>query len=378
MKVLFYYPSNKKTVAFNSIIRELSERGYEMFLLTTCSEGVFHEDCKKMGVKVFSNYINTKNPFIYYFKQIIFLIRFCRKNKIEVVLSNLQHVNFISVWAQYFVKSKIIIYRHHFNYINLLKNGEAAEMEKNKNELIFDRIINRLAKKIVVPSNSVKDGMVKCEGANAKKIVVMQYLYDFSMYNKPNLSVAENLSAKYKTNLLLLMCARLIKLKGHLMVFKIVKELVKEENMDIKMIVLDDGPEKEELEKYILENQLGNHIFMLGYSDDIVSVMASSDLMIHPSLTEASNSAVKEMALLGKTCVVCDGVGDFSDYFENNKNGFLINPNTMNVEIKEIIVKVYEDKLRLKEMGNRLKETVSNRFGVTEVNVDKFINSFEN
>lgn len=378
MKVLFYYPSNKRTVAFNSIIRELSERGYEMFLLTTCSEGVFHEDCKKMGVKVFSNYINTKNPFLYYFKQINFLIRFCRKNKIEVVLSNLQHVNFIAVFAQYFVRSKIIIYRHHFNYTNLLKNGKASEIEKNENELIFDKVINRLAKKIVVPSYSVKDGMVKCEGANAKKIFIMQYLYDFEMYNKPNPRKVENLRVEYKASLLLLMCARLIKLKGHLMVFKIVKELVQEENLDIKMIVLDDGPEKEELEKYILENQLGNHIFMLGYSDDIVSVMASSDLMIHPSLTEASNSAVKEMALLGKTCVVCDGVGDFSDYFENNKNGFLINPNTMHLDIRKIIVEVYENKSKLMEMGNRLKESVSNRFGVTEVNVNKFINSFEN
>jgi len=378
MKILFYYPSNKRTVAFNSIITELSERGYEMFLLTTCSEGVFHEDCRKMGVKVFSNYISTKNPFLYYLKQINFLIRFCRKNKIEVVLSNLQHVNFISVWAQYFVKSKIVIYRHHFNYINLLKNEKAAEIEKNKNELVFDRIINRLAKKIIVPSNSVKDGMIKCEGANDKKIVVMQYLYDFNMYNKPNLMVVESLGTKYNANLLLLMCARLIKLKGHSMVFKIVKELVQEENLDIKMIVLDDGPEKEELEKYIFENQLENHIFMLGYSDDIVSIMASSDLMIHPSLTEASNSAVKEMAQLGKTCVVCDGVGDFSDYFENNRNGFLVNPNTMQLDIKKIIIEVYGNKSKLVEMGNRLKETVSDRFGVTKVNVDKFINSFEN
>lgn len=377
MKVLFYYPSNKRTIAFNSILRELKGKGYDMYLLTTCEEGVFHEDCRGLGIKVYSNPVKSLFSVFYYLKQILFLIRFCRKNQIQVVLSNLQHVNFISVLAQYFISAKVVIYRHHFNYTNLL-NVEMPGIEKNKNEDFFDRVINRRAKKIIVPSVSVKDGMIKYEGANPKKITIMQYLYDFSMYNKPNEETVRELKGKYKAELLLVMCARLIKLKGHDMVFKVINTLVKEKNLDVKMLVLDDGPEKAELEKYILQNQLENHIFMLGYCNDIVSVMACGDLMIHPSLTEASNSAVKEMALLGKTCVVCDGVGDFSDYFINGVNGFLIDPNEAEKEIFKIISDVYENKSDLIEMGSKLKSKVMEQFGVTELNVEKFIQGFEN
>ena len=377
MKILFYYPSNKRTIAFNSVMKKLKEKGYDMHLLTTCEEGVFHEDCRNLGVKVFSNSIKSAFSLFYYLRQILFLIRFCKKNQIEVVLSNLQHVNFIAVFAQYFIKAKVVIYRHHFNYTNLLAEGLVVE-KKNKNESFFDRVINRRAKKIVVPSFSVKEGMVKYENANPEKISVMQYLYDFSMYNKPDPKKAEELKGKYDAKLIVLMCARLIKLKGHIHVFNAINTIIKEHHADIKMLVLDDGPEKDKLEEFIVKNQLQDHIFMLGYCSDIESVMACCDLMIHPSLTEASNSAVKEMALQGKTCVVCDGVGDFSDYFINRVNGFLIDPNNAENEIIRIVTDVYSDKEMLKRMGSELRNTVMERFGVTELNVDKYIESFKN
>lgn len=375
MKVLFYYPSNKRTIAFNSVIRELKKAGYDMYLLTTCEEGVFHEDCKEMGVKVYSNSIPRSK--LYYLKQIAFLIRFCKEHKIETVLSNLQHVNFIAVLAQYFIKSKVVIYRHHFNYLNLLSN-EIVGLEKNRNEQIFDKVINWLAKKIIVPSTSVKEGMVRYEGANPNKISIMQYLYDFGMYNKPDAKRVIELKKEYKAKLTLLMCARLIKLKGHEAVFKVIKKLVKEKGLEIKMIVLDDGPEKVKLEKFILENQLENHIFMFGYCNDIVTVMEACDLMIHPSLTEASNSAIKEMALAGKTAIVCDGVGDFSDYFVNKVNGFLINPNNIEKEIEEVLLWVYEDKGQLNQMGEKLRCSVLERFAVTNENLEKFVQGFIN
>ena len=37
------------------------------------------------------------------------LYKFCKKNDIDVVLPNLQHVNFISVIAQFFIRARVII-----------------------------------------------------------------------------------------------------------------------------------------------------------------------------------------------------------------------------------------------------------------------------
>lgn len=375
-RILFYYPSNTRTNALETLMISLKEKGYEVVFLSLCAKGVLHEQLIELGIKSFSSNINSNNRLIYYLKQFFFLNKFCKENHIDVVFSHLQQANIIAVFSQFFISSNVIIFRHHFNYVNLL-NIKPPEIETNRNEFFFDKIINSRAKKIIVPSNSVKECMVKYEGANEGKISVMQYLYDFTMYNKPNEKTVIELKKKYGAKLVLLMCSRLIKLKGHSMVFGVINSIVKETGADIKMLVLDDGPEKAEMENYILDHQLENHIFMLGYCNDIVSVMESCDLMIHPSLTEASNSAVKEMALLGKTSVVCAGVGDFSDYFVNEVNGFLIDPNEAESEIKKIILNAYNNKSPLTEMGNKLAETVKARFGVTDSNVEQFIKAFD-
>ena len=53
---------------------------------------------------------------------------------------------------------------------------------------------------------------------------------------------------------------------------------------------------------------------MVGFREDFVNYMAAADLLIHPSLTEASNNVVKEMGLLQKGVAVCRHVGDFNDF----------------------------------------------------------------
>ncbi len=60
------------------------------------------------------------------------------------------------------------------------------------------------------------------------------------------------------------MCARLIPFKRHNLVFKIVKKLIND-GLDIILLVLDEGPEKQNLENYIKKNYLEKSIIMLGF-----------------------------------------------------------------------------------------------------------------
>ncbi len=372
MKILLFYPSNKRTIAFNSLMKGLKDKGNDMYLLTTCEEGILHEDLNSLGVKVFSNPMHRGISIFFYLKQAIYLIKFCNKHKIDVVLSNLQQANIIAVFAQYFMKSAVSVFRHHFHYVHLLKADSQHEFS-NRNEALFDKIINRRSKKIIVPSYSVKQGMVDYEKVNPDKIEIMQYLYDFSYYALPGIQEVEALKAKYKAHLVILMCSRLIKLKQHHVVFPVFKKLIIENKYDLKIIVLDDGPEKESLESYVKSNSLEDHIFFVGYTDQIQNYMACSDVMVHPSLTEASNSAVKEMALQGKVSIVCENVGDFSDYLVNKKNGFLISAADIQNQLEKTLSEIYEDKSMLKEMGEMAKESVVSRFSVSDQNLDKYI-----
>ena len=371
-KILFYYPSNKQSNALETLILELAKRGYEIILLTTCEKGDFHISLESNGIKYFTNYLPNQKGIVYYFKQIAFLITFCKKNHIDIVCSHLQHVNFISVLAQFFSRSRFIIFRHHFKF-NVFSND--TRLEANKTEVLFDKVINALAKEIIVPSNGVFSGMLNFEKVSKSKLQIIPYVYNFDNYQKPNMLKVAEIRSNYSCDLLLLMCSRLILFKRHYIVFPVIKILVNH-GLNIKLIVLDEGPEKENLQRYIIENSLQNNIFLLGYKTDFINYMASCDLMIHPSLTEASSSAVKEMGLLNKAVAVCSKVGDFDDYIENYKNGFLLPPIDTEIFLEKLIRELYFNRNLLSGIGEKLNKTVMNIYNKSEEILSLYDNLF--
>ena len=360
----------------NSLMKGLQMEGYEVFLLTMCERGILHEDFEKLGIKTFTANIDSKNQVEYYFRQIVALIKFCKKNKIQILLSNLQHANIVSVFAQYFIPSKTLVFRHHFHYLHLMNNETKAHV-LNKNELLFDKIINRLSKKIIVPSNSVMQGMVEQEGAKPSKIKVMQYLYDFNYYKNPDPQTVEQLKIKYNARLVVLICSRLIKLKQIHLVLPVFKNLIQNENMDVKVLILDDGPEKQNLINYVNENALQHNIHFIGFTEHIENYIACSDILVHPSITEASNSTVKEMAIQKKVAIACSHVGDFSDYIIDGENGFLISASNIPSELENKIRQIYNHKEFLTEMGERANKVVYEKFSISPGNMEKFINLIE-
>ncbi|RYZ27422.1 MAG: glycosyltransferase, partial [Chitinophagaceae bacterium] len=307
--VLLYYPPNNRSVAIETIAAEVNSKGHNLIVLTTSERGVFHEQLDKLGVKNFNVTFEKRSALVYYFKHLRYLISFCRKHRIDTVWSHLQSCNIVAVLAQAFIKCRVVIFRHHFHAIIKEKGLSAV----NRNELLFERIICRLAREIVVPSNEVYNGMVSYEKVPARKIKIIPYIYDFSAYPKPDASVITAITRQYAASLLIVVASRMIPMKRHMLVLPVFDQLIKE-GLDIKVLLLDDGEERPKLEAYVKEQALEGRIFFLGFKKNIIDYLAASDLLVHPSATEASSSLVKEFGLMKKPVIVCSGVGDFDQY----------------------------------------------------------------
>ncbi|MEL6561538.1 MAG: glycosyltransferase family 4 protein [Bacteroidota bacterium] len=369
-RVLFYYPSNKRSVAIETLLEELVKQGIDVSFLSHIERGKIHETLDKLGVKTYSTPIKKGNALIYYARQILFLIQFTRKHKIKFVFSNLQQANLIGVIAQYFMSAKVICFRHHFKFFSKSQQKSAVV---NKNEKFGDRLINLLARKIVVPSSGVYNGMLNQENVRESKLSIIPYIYDFAQYGKPDTDAVEEIKKATPAKLRLIMVSRLIPLKRHIIVLPLVKELLSE-NLNLHLYILDEGPEKERIESYIREHGLTEAVTMLGFRTDFLDYMAASDLIIHPSITEASNSAVKEMALLSKSAIVCKKVGDFDDYILHRINGYLCDIDEFAKEAKEIIQELYNDPKHISQLGENLNQTVLEKFSVNEETMDKYLN----
>lgn len=376
-RVLLYYPPNKRSVAIETLCKAVVDAGHYLTILTLTEKGSFHEAMEKQGISTYSHVLERRPTWKYFLQHGRHLAKFCKEHRIDIIWSHLQEANIIALMAKYFIRPEVIAFRHHAESAFYAEYGKIFGMERNKNEEKLDKIINRIADKIIVPSSGVWYGMDKYEKCNMSKVVLAPYIYDFSAYAKPDINQVELLNDSLPCHLRLIMVSRMISSKQHMPVFKILNKLVKE-GLSVKMIVMDDGPLRQELEKYIKENELEEHIKLVGFRTDFINFMASADLLIHPSLTEASNNVVKEIGLLEKGVAVCKNVGDFDDYILDGKNGFLIDRGNLEESIEKIIRKAYVDKAQLKEMGKALRQDVIRLFSDTPENKKRFTDLLQN
>lgn len=366
--ILFYYYPNNKSIATETLCDDLNKSGNKLIVLTQTPESDLHKGLKNLGIEYYVKEYNHRISIFNYFLHALYLVRFCRKHKIDVVWSHLNQCNLPAVFAQYFIRARVVIFRHHFHAIIKISGFQSV----NKNELKVDRIVSKLAKEIVVPSLEVYNGMVNYEKVKKEKISIIPYVYNFERYNKPDTTEVNNIRKQYTADLLIITASRMIKLKRHDLVLPVYKKLI-EEGLSIKVLLLDEGEEKERLETYVKENHLDKSIFFIGFKKNIIDYLAAADLLVHPSYTEASSSLVKEFGLMKKPVIVCGGVGDFDQYIFNKKNGFVVQPPDEAKEFEEYIRFVYNNRQEAVQIGANLHDTVLKTFSSSPETIQLYL-----
>lgn len=364
---MYYYP-NKRSVAMETLCEEINKTGNTLIVLTQQPVGDFHKALGSRGVTCHAKVYNYRISLLNYLFHFFYLIRFCRKHRINVLWSHLNQCNLVAVFAQRFIKARTVIFRHHF-HASIKKEGFASV---NKNELKVDRLVIKKAREIVVPSQEVYNGMVKYENADPSKISIIPYIYHFDQYAKPDEGRVTKIREEYPAGLLVITASRMIKMKRHDLVLPVYKKLI-EDGLSIKVLLLDEGEEKERLQQYVADNKLAENIFFLGYRTNIVDYLAAADLLVHPSYTEASSSLVKEFGLFSKPVIVCSGVGDFDQYIVNAVNGYVVNPPQEAEEFEKHIRFVYNNREAARQAGNNLRESVLKIFSPNEATMGLYL-----
>ena len=130
---------------------------------------------------------------------------------------------------------------------------------------------------------------------------------------------------------------------------------------------MDEGQTTDALKRITQELKVEDRVYFVGFQDDITSYVSASDLIVHPSISESSNQVIKEAAMLGKTGVVCKGVGDFDDYLVDKRNAFVVDPNNTLSEMVEALTALFSSvdyRSDLEQMAAILQPEVQERFNI--------------
>jgi glycosyltransferase involved in cell wall biosynthesis len=364
-KILIYFENSVRNIFFESFVEELIGKGHEVHMLTKCERGVLHNHIESLGAVTIA--YSPKGPkAVQFFKHIKFLVIYSRKNKIDIIYSHLQLANLIALLAQYFIRAKVLPCRHHVDEVKIVGNKVAVQI---------DKWVNRLSGKIIVVSKAAKEFMITREHLKPHKVMVIPLGYNFNRNYKPDFGKIESIRSQMRCNLLLIVISRMTKHKRHIIALETLNRLVKE-GFDVKMILLDQGGEKPNLEAYVQKNQLANKVLFAGFVNNIMDYASAAELLLLPSIIESSNQVVRELAHIGKTCIVCSGIGDFDEYIEHGKNGFLVSKENTADEMFQIIKEYYNKKEELVQMGAQLQEKVYSKFGIATV-ADQYLMAAE-
>mgnify|MGYP004627183855 CR=1 FL=1 len=398
MKILlvnkFHYLKGGSEKYYFELADLLKEKGHEVAFFSMFDEKNIKTDCKEYMVKKID--MNSKNIFkafdVIYSKE--------NKKKMQEALEDFKpdivHINNfqrqLSASIIDAIKEKnipIVFTAHDLQAVcpisAMLNNGEICE--KCKGGKYYNCLKNKCTKNstmksminmieayyyknkniyqnidcIVTPSDFVKN-KIQQNNEKIKKIVTIHNFIDMDKFK--NYEVENEGYAIFS--------GRLSIEKGILNAVKAFKDI-----KNGKLYIAGNGPEKENIEKYIQENKLQDRIKLLGFlsQNELKKYLRKSTCLILPSIWyENCPYSIIEAFAIGKP-VISTRIGGIPELVEENVNGYLYDYNNIE-ELTKILNEIFNDNDKTKQLGENAKKDAINKYS-KDVYYNKLIKVYE-
>ncbi|ADQ13544.1 glycosyltransferase [Halanaerobium hydrogeniformans] len=246
-------------------------------------------------IKVESN--TSKNIFgkaYYLYKRVNNLKKLKKKFKIDITISFLDHANFLNIFSRY--NDKVLISEH--NYINADKGN------LSKRGAFFRFFYNR-ADEIVVVSKGIKNNLINNFNINPTKITNIYNSFEIKKINRLSQKTIENKYNDIFNNPCIINVGSLSKQKGQWFLIRIFK-LVKEEILDVKLVILGQGSMEEYLKNLTNKLNLEDDVYFLGFKDNPYKYIRNSDVFAFTSLFEGFGNVLIESMASGTPVISTD------------------------------------------------------------------------
>lgn len=154
--------------------------------------------------------------------------------------------------------------------------------------------------------------------------------------------------------------------KGHKFLIDAFKKVIeKHKNKSIKLIIVSDGYERENLVNYVDKLDLKEKVIFTGYREDIEELMAIMDVFVLSSLREGLPRVLVQAAAVGIPLIAfnVDGVPEI---IKNNYNGFLVRPKDVE-ELADRIIRYINNRELINLQGQRGREFVKDKWSIEDM-----------
>jgi glycosyltransferase involved in cell wall biosynthesis len=288
---------------------------------------------------------------------IVKLVAIIKANKINIINTHSSSDSWIGTFAAKFSSVKPIILRTRHLSTPIGRNP------------LSRLIYNTLPDAVITTGEEIRKKMIEYNKFDGEKIFSIPTGIDTELFNP------KKITASLKPNGFAIgMISVLRSWKGHRYLIETVPSVLKEIPNAIFYIV-GDGPQYENLRDMIKQYSLEDKIFMLGHRDDIPQLIASLDIIVHPShANEGVPQSILQTMAMEKPVIASD-VGAIKEVVINGKTGFLIEPKNSK-RLGEKVIELYKNPGLRNKFGEAGRKLVERNYSV-EAMLDRIESLYE-
>ncbi|NQV28861.1 MAG: glycosyltransferase [Rhodopirellula sp.] len=295
------------------LARELSDRYRFVFACLDDEVGVLGDEFEQRGVpmKVF-----YRQPGIDW-KCSFRLAQFFREHRVQIVHAHQYTPFFQSLLARLRFRYPPIVFTEH---------GRHFPDSRSPKRVAVNRALLRSDDRLIGVGESVRRALVENEGlpehrtetiyngVPLEKFLAVRGDAELRLKVRNELRIAPNEFA-------IVQVARLNALKDHATAIRTLKRLL-DHGVPAKLILVGDGEERSQLERFVTERSLGHAITFLGARNDIPQLLSCADAFLLSSISEGIPLTLIEAMGAGVPIVSTD-VGGISEVIEHGTSGLL-------------------------------------------------------
>jgi glycosyltransferase involved in cell wall biosynthesis len=329
-------------VALFYYIKALGMEDYDHYVYCFGPDGPVRKRIEALGVPVFMGKRDSiKQPIrfvISLFSLVRDLVDFIESKRIQVIQSHSGQANQLAVAIGKL--SGLPTFPTVHSTMAFVDKGNRGVLRVYLKKVV-DGFIYRMAHRVLVVSQEIKEIAIKTYGLKGNKVLVLKngIVFEDSLIAPIDLKKELPIS---KNKLKLIAVGRLVSLKGFDILVRAVAEAVNQGVQDLLVLVAGDGEERVRLEKLIRDLGVGSYVKLLGFRHDVMGIMKASDIFVIPSLYEGLSIAMIEAMACGLPIIASNAPG-LRDFIENEQNGLLF-PVQDYKAMAKCILKLAEDR----------------------------------
>ncbi len=289
---------------------EALDKGYKVFFI--CQEpGPLTERLVKLGVTVEYIRLGAWRKFAYLTANVStvkVIVDFCKKHRIDLICSNNYRVSSYAVWPATIVGIPSItiiqdfISRHKLWKFNTFQSDCLITVSQS-----VASEISKYFPKVVNIYNGIDLTLLK--------------------KNRKSTDVLKEEFSTLRGKTIIGMVAHIIPLKGHKFFLKAMRDTAHQFS-DVMFVIIGDSPDvkqlsSEDIKAYARTLGIEDRIIFIQARHDVVDLMQSFDILVHPSSREAFGRVIMEAMALAVP-VVATRCGGPEEIIEDGKSGFLV------------------------------------------------------